>query len=121
MVVDVGGCHELFEDGGAFVVQSLEFGSEACFDKECMGTFVGCKDCFCGSVGDRFTVNVVAVVVVENKEEAIAVARWDGEWTCLVSVDLAGGYVGHSSKTIMGSAGGEIGKLDREVGFWCRV
>ena len=36
--------HELFEDGGGFVVESLEFGAKTCSGEDSMGTFVGGED-----------------------------------------------------------------------------
>jgi hypothetical protein len=92
--VDIFGAEEVFKDAGAFVVEALEDGSKAGFDKERMGAFVGGQDRGGSFVLHGLGMDVVAVVVVEDEEFIVARARGSDKTAGLVGENLA--RVGHA-------------------------
>jgi hypothetical protein len=79
---------KLFESGGAFVVEALELGAEAGVDEAIVDGFVGSEDgggCF---AGHGFSMDGIAVVVVQQEKLCVAGAGGDDEAAGLVGEDL---------------------------------
>ena len=91
---------EVFQNLGAFIIKSDQFGAEATSCEECMGSLMGCKDGAGLPVGNGFGMDVVAVVAVEYKDIVVALARGEWEAACLVGKSLSSGFNGGSEAVI---------------------
>jgi hypothetical protein len=93
--VNVLSGHVGLKSVGSFVVESLEFWAEATRLEESDGAFIGVEDGRASSVGHGFDVNVVAIVVIEDKHVGIAGAGGSEEAASLIGEYLASdGFAG---------------------------
>lgn len=89
--VDVSIMEVGFQDGGGFIVKTLEARFEASGNKGGMGRFVGVKD------GDSrfrfhwFSMNVIGIVIIEDQELGVALTGGKDEASGLVGEDLSSG------------------------------
>jgi hypothetical protein len=90
LIVDVFFGHEIGEELGGFVVQAMEFGSKAAMLQEAKHGGIRVFDRFLFSIGYRFYVNGVAVVVVEDEDVIVATGGGNDEATRLVGAYLSG-------------------------------
>lgn len=81
--------HEFFQDVRAFIVQALELWTETSLDQSSMDPFVCIHDGLSMSTLDRFSKNVIAVVVVQHKDVVIPMNGCNGEAASLIAIDLA--------------------------------
>ena len=88
--VDTGRLHEFFEAGGAFIVQFLEYWSEAALAEVIVELCV-CPYEFLLAAGlEGFGQYVVTVVIVHDHDVFTAAARRDGEASSLITKNLSG-------------------------------
>jgi hypothetical protein len=103
LVVHIFLLEEVFQDGGALIVKSLELGAEAGLDEPGMNKFVRIQNAFGSAVAEGLGKQVVAVVVVYYHEVVVATAGGGNKSAGLVAVDLSGGFH-DGSKECMGSS-----------------
>jgi hypothetical protein len=90
--VDVLEFQEAFEHLGAFIVKALELGFEASIAQTLVQDFVGFGDAMGGKVFERLSKNMIAIIVVQNHEVVVAVARGYYKAARLISEDLTSGF-----------------------------
>jgi len=67
LVIDGFAGHEGFKSFGAFIIETLEFGSEAGSDQAGVHCLVGGENAFAGATAHGCCQDAVAVVVVEDE------------------------------------------------------
>jgi hypothetical protein len=90
--VDVLEFQEAFEHLGAFIVKALELGFEANIAQKLVQDFVGFGDAMSGMVFERLSKNVIAIMVAQNHEVVVAIARGYNKAARLISEDLTSGF-----------------------------
>ena len=89
LVIDVFICHEILEELGCFVVETMELGTEASSLEKTENFFVGVLDGFLFAIGDRFSVNGVAIIIVKDKDVIVSGCGGYDEAACLIGTDLS--------------------------------
>ena len=83
---------ELLEGDGAFVVEALELGAKAGSAEALVEGLEASEDGRGMAARDGFSKDAIAVVVVDDNQVVIAIARWCNKASGLVGVDLAGRF-----------------------------
>lgn len=89
LVVNLGINQVIFEEGGTFVVESMESRCVASTEEAFVDMLEGCENAFGGAIFEWLGKNVIAVVVIEHHDVVIAMGGRNDEAASLVRVDLA--------------------------------
>ena len=86
--------HEVLENLGAFIVESLQHQFVSCCAQLFVNNFVCSQNAVCGLVFHWFGMNAVGILVVHDKQILIALVRGSNKVSSLVRVYLTGDFHG---------------------------
>ena len=80
--------HEVAEELGGFIVKKMELGAKTTALKEAENGFISIFDGGLFSIGDRLSMNGVAVIVVKEENVVVAANGRDNKTTGLIGANL---------------------------------
>ena len=89
LVVNGVSCHVLLQGSGGFIVKTLELRVETSLGKKNDSALVCSNNVMALATFHQFCMDVVAVIIIQNKQVGVAGSRRDKEAASFITVNVA--------------------------------